>query len=205
MDLYFSPLACSMASRITAYEAGAEDALRLVPVSRQKLTGDGQDFRSINPLGQVPVLRTDDGDLIFENAAILTYLADAFPEAGLGPASGIERYRLAQWLGFIGTELHKAVFTPLFATAADEGAKAFARHVAAPRLALLDAHLEGRDFLLDHFSVADAYLTAVLNWAPFVKLDLAPYSAITAYEARMKARPAVARALADEQALLQAA
>jgi glutathione S-transferase len=107
MDLYFSPLACSLASRITIYEAGAEDRVSLRPVdTKTKQIKGGGDYLAINPIGQVPVLRTDDGQLLTENAAILPYLADHLTDAGQTPANDFVRYDLARWLGFIGTELH---------------------------------------------------------------------------------------------------
>lgn len=206
MDLYFSPLACSLASRITVYEAGAEAqvVLQRVDTKTQK-TADGADYRAINPKGMVPALRTPGGDILTENAAILPFIADQFPAANLAPASGIERSRLTQWLSFIGSELHKTVFTPLLSAKANDGAKAYAREAAPDRLAYLDAHLAGRDYLLDRFSVADAYLTAVLNWAQFVGIDLKTWPNLTAYYARVTARPHVARALQEEMGLFQAA
>src|SRR5215212_2069639 len=125
MDVYFSPLACSLASRITLYEAGAEAKFHRVD-TRAGRTADGQDYRLINPKGLVPALRTDEGEVLTENAAILQYLADKFPEAELAPA-GFERYRLQQWLSFIGSELHKYVFTPLLSPRTSEDARARAR------------------------------------------------------------------------------
>lgn len=206
MELYFSPLACSLASRITVYEAGAEDQVALKRVdTRAKRTAEGADYLAINPKGMVPALRTDSGEILTENAAILPFIADQFPAANLAPAAGLERSRLAQWLSFIGSELHKTVFTPLLSPTANEGAKAYARDAAPARLAYLDAHLAGRDHLLDRFSVADAYLTAVLNWAQFVGLDLKTWPALAAYHARVTARPQVARAMQEEMELFQAA
>ena len=90
MDLYFSPLACSMATRIALYEAGAEAELSRSRSADQAVLNDGSDFRTVNPLGLVPTLRTDDGVVLTENAAILQYVADRFPQSGLGagePAS----------------------------------------------------------------------------------------------------------------------
>ena len=206
MELYFSPLACSLASRITVYEAGAEDQVALKRVdTKARRTAEGDDYLAINPKGMVPALRTDTGEILTENAAILPFIADQYPQAGLAPVSGLERSRLAQWLSFIGSELHKTVFTPLLSPTANEGAKAYAREAAPARLAYLDAHLAGRDHLLDHFSVADAYLTAVLNWARFVGIDLKAWPAVAAYYARVTARPQVARAMQEEMGLFQAA
>lgn len=206
MDLYFSPLACSLASRITVYEAGAEGEVALTPVNTKAgKTADGRDYLAINPMGLVPALRMADGDILTENAAILPYLADQFPEARLAPANGAERSRLTQWLSFIGSELHKGVFNPLLSQTAAPEVKAHALAGAPKRLARLDKHLTGREYLLDQFSVADAYLTTVLNWARFIKLDLTPYPAVAAYFERITARPQVARAMQEEFGLYQAA
>jgi glutathione S-transferase len=206
MDLYFSPLACSLASRITVYEADGEDRVTLRPVNtKTKKTTDGGDYLAINPIGQVPALRTDDGRILTENAAILPYLGDQLAGPALAAVEGFDRYELARWLGFVGTELHKIVFTPLLSPSSNDGARAYAMAAAPTRLTYLNGHLDGREFLLDQFSVADAYLTAVLNWARFVKLDLAPYPAVAAYYARMTARPAVGRAMQQEMALFEAA
>src|SRR5262249_38707385 len=125
MDLYFSPLACSMATRIALYEAGAPANFRQVD-NKAKRMDDGTDFLSINPMGQVPVLRTDSGEMLTENPVVLQYVADQYPESGLAPQSGMPRYRLQQWLGFITSELHKVVFIPLLDPRSVEGAKNYA-------------------------------------------------------------------------------
>jgi len=203
MDIYFSPLACSLASRITLYESGQEATFQKVD-TRAGRTASGEDYRQINPKGLVPALRTDDGVVLTENAAILQYLADRRPDAGLAP-QGFARYQLQQWLSFIGSELHKSVFTPLLSPTWPADGKAKAKDEAASKLAYLNAHLTGREWLLDDFSVADAYLAAVLNWNMAVKLDFTPYPAIQAYQARLAARPAVGKAMQEEFALFQPA
>jgi len=203
MDLYVAPLACSMASRIALYEAGAADVVRVIQVDThtKRVVADGSDFLAVNPLGQVPVLRLEDGTLLTENAAILQHLAARFPTAW--PAlPDVARDRLRQWLSFIGTELHATVFLPLLDPRAPEGARAHARAKAPARLGRLAAHLEGRETLVDGgFTVADAYLAVVLNWAPFAGVDLAQWPALAAWHARVLTRPSVARALAEERAL----
>src|SRR5215211_5497235 len=105
MDLYFSPLACSMATRIALYEAGAEANYLEVDPKTKVVQNDGSDFTKLNPLGLVPTLRTDDGLVLTENAAILQYVAEHYPQAGISTGPGMERSRLHQWLCFIGTEL----------------------------------------------------------------------------------------------------
>jgi glutathione S-transferase len=197
MDLYLSPLACSMSSRIALYEAGAP--ARFVEVDpKTKRTLAGEDFFAINPLGLVPVLRTDEGELLTENAAILQYVADRFPVAELAPVGGMARSKLQQWLSFVGTELHKALFVPLFDAKMPEDAKARILEKGDARLAYLDRALAGREFLLDCFTVADAYLFTVLNWNIATPVDLKRWPEVQSYYTRLKQRPSIARALAEE-------
>jgi glutathione S-transferase len=204
MDLYFSPLACSMATRIALYEAGAD--ARFVQVDgKTKRTREGADYFAINPLGLVPAICTDDGEVLTENAAVLQYVADRFPDAGLAPPAGspisLGRSRLQQWLSFIGTELHKALFVPLLDRKAPDATKTYTLEKGESRLAYLGNYLAGRDYLLDRFSVADAYLFTVLNWNIATPVDLARWPAVKAYYNRMRGRPSIARALAEEHAL----
>ena len=201
MDLYFAPLACSLATRIALYEAGAQAGFIQVDTKRKRLR-DGSDFYPVNPLGQVPVLRTDEGWLLTENTAILPYVADQFPSAQLAPAAGTaERAKLQQWLGFISTELHKAVFVPLLDPQAPADVGDYTRRKVALRLGVLQKHLDKREFLLDRFTVADGYLFTVLNWAQYSGVDLSQWPAVDAYYRRVAQRPVVARALAEEVAL----
>jgi len=202
MNLYFSPLACSMASRIAFYEAGADVHFTQVD-AKSKTLQDGADFYAVNPLGQVPVLRMDDGALLTENAAILPFIADSFPHAGLVPDSRSERARLQEWLGFVSTELHRTVFTLLLDPSAPEAVKSYAREKGARRFDVLQKHLAGREFLQDRFSVADAYLFVVLNWSQFVSIDLAQWPNVEAYYKRLAQRPVIARALSEEMAIYQ--
>jgi glutathione S-transferase len=199
MQLYFAPLACSMATRIALYEAGAD--AQYIQRDRNKRLPDGSDFTAINPLGMVPTLRTDDGEVLTENAAILQYIAERFPKAELAPAGGMERARLHQWLCFIGTELHKAVFLPLLQPQQPAEAKTYAAGLAGARLDILDKHLTGREFLLDRFTVADAYLFTVLNWSMATPVTFDRYPAIQAYVTRLQKRASIARALGEELAL----
>jgi glutathione S-transferase len=203
MSLYFAPLACSLATRIALYEAGAHVAYIQVD-TRTKRLRDGSDFYPVSPLGQVPVLRTEEGWLLSENAAILPYVADRFPAAHLAPAAGtLQRARLQQWLGFIGTELHKAVYIPLLDSHAPDEVKRYAREKVALRMEILQKQLAETDYLLDGFSVADAYLFAVLNWSPYTGVDLAAWPAVGAYYKRLLVRASVAEALSEEMAIHQ--
>jgi len=205
MDLYFSPLACSMATRIALYEAGSQANFVEVDPKTKRLLKDGSDFYAVNPLGYVPVVRTDDGIVLTENSAILQYVAEQLSESGIGARPGMERSKLQQWLCFIGTELHKALFTPLLGKTVPAEVKAYTLERYLSRLDYLNKYLEGREFLLDHFSVADAYLTTVLNSSIATPMiDFGKYPDVKDYLERMRKRPSVAKAMAEEFALYQA-
>jgi glutathione S-transferase len=205
MDLYFSPLACSLATRIAFYEAGAEANFIEVDPKTKEVLKDGSDFRKVNPLGLVPTLRTDDGTVLTENAAILQYVADHFPKAAIAAGPGLERSRLHQWLCFIGTELHKGLFVPLLDKKAGPDVKSWVLNKNLSRLDYLENYLGGRDYLLDHFSVADAYLVTVINWTMATPpIELAKWPAVKAYYERLRARPSIAKAIAEELELYKA-
>lgn len=201
MDLYFSPLACSMGSRIALYEAGADVRFFRVDSRQKRVLDDGADYLKINPLGMVPALRTEAGDILTENAAILQFIAARFPEAELAPTDALGRTRLQQWLCFIGMELHKSLFVPLLDKKAPEEVKRYALDKQISRLDYLASHLADREFLLDRFSVADGYLAAVLGWSIATSIDLEQWPALTAYLARLRQRPSVAKAWVEERAL----
>lgn len=207
MELFFSPLACSMAARIALAEAGTDVKLVEVDPHTKRLLATAEDYRAINPLGLVPALRLDDGTVLTENAAILQFVADAFPEASLAPPESdrLGRARLRQWLSFVGTELHKGLMMPLLGRDTPAEVKAWVVDKYAPRLAYLDDRLNGREFLLDRFSVADAYLATVLNWmqaTPEIDLSATPH--VKAYLERMRQRPSMAAALTVEVPLFRA-
>ena len=205
MDLYFSPLACSLATRISLYEADAEANYFEVDPKTKVVQNDGSNFRDVNPLGLVPTLRTDDGLVLTENAAILQYVADHFPKAGIAAGPGIDRSRLHQWLCFIGTELHKGLFVPMLDRNAPPDMKTYILGKGLSRLDYLENYLKDREFLLDHFSVADAYLVTVINWTMATPpIELAKWPTVKAYYERLRTRPSIARAIGEEFKLYQA-
>lgn len=202
MKLYYAPMSCSLAVRMALYEAGFADetSFHRVDLVGKRVDGDG-DYWAVNAKGQVPALVTRDGELLTENAAVLQYVADLAPASGLAP-TGAARYRLQQWLSYVGGEVHKAVFWVAFSPLAPAEAKQDAlTRVLPQRMAYLERELATRPFLVgDQFTVADAYLTTALTWLRGVQLDVATWPAVAAYHARMLARPAVARAVRDEYA-----
>lgn len=203
MKLYFSPLACSMATRIALYEAGTSANFIYVDIHtalQDRLLENGTDYHAINPMGQVPAIETDDGDLLTENPVVLQYVADLYPESGLAYPDGMQRYHLQEWLNFISTELHKATFIPLLGRDNPDQVKSFARGKMALRFGHLEDHLHNHEFLLDRFTIADAYLVTVLNWSQYAGVDLSEWPAVKTYFDRVQKRPAVSRAMAEETA-----
>jgi len=198
MKLYFSPGACSLSPHIVLLEAGLAFSAERVDLGK-KLTAGGADFRSINPNGYVPALELDNGTVLTEGPAIVQYLADIAPQAGLLPPVGsVERYQALGWLNYISTELHKN-FSPLFKPDSTDDMRERARKMLALRFDHVARHLEGREFLAgSQFGVADAYLFTVLGWTDFLKFSLADWPQLQAFRARVAQRPAVQQAMREE-------
>ena len=198
MKLYYSPGACSFAPHIALIEAGLP--FEAVKVDLRKHTlADGSDYYAINPKGYVPLLELDNGERLTEGPAIVQYIADHAPASGLAPAAGtMARYRLMEWLNFISSELHKS-FSPLFNQATPAEAKQIFVDKILGRLKWVDGQLEGRDYLMgERFCVADAYLFTITNWAAPVGIDITDLKNLSAYRARVAARPAVKEAMQAE-------
>ncbi|MCM8613117.1 glutathione transferase GstA [Accumulibacter sp.] len=198
MKLYFAPGTSSLAPHIALREAGLDFDLVRVDLRRHQLA-DGSDFMAINPKGYVPVLELDDGERLTETAAILQYIADRVPESGLAPrAHTLARYRLQEWLAFIGCELHRS-FVPLFRPDTPEDYRRSLQESIAARLGYVATRLEDRNHLLgEHFTVADAYLYAVLSWGGAVAIDIGRWPALAAFQERVGRRPGVLAARAAE-------
>lgn len=206
MKLYYAPAACSLAAHIVAREAGIPVDLAKVDLGNHTLE-DGTDFYSVNPRGYVPALRLDDGTLLTEVAAIVQYLGDLAPASGVVPPAGtMERVHLQEWLTFISSELHKAFSPWLWHKETAESTKQAVKERLAVRFAEMDRLLARQPYLLgQRFSVADAYAFAIVNWSHFLMVSLKPYPALSAYVARVAARPQVMAAMQAEGLLKQAA
>jgi glutathione S-transferase len=198
MKLFYAPGACSLSPHIVSREAGIPVELQKVDLKARKYDG-GADYTKINAKGYVPALQLDSGQVLTEGPAIVQYLADQKPDARLAPKPGsFERYQLQEWLNFIGTELHKG-FSPLFRPNTPDEYKRIAKENLATRIDWLDKQLDGRDFLMGkNFSVADAYAFTILSWSKPLQIDLSRWPNVTAYLARVGARPRVQEALKAE-------
>ena len=203
MKLYYSPGACSLSPHIILREAGLKATSVKVDTKTHK-TEDGGDYYAINPKGYVPLLELDDGDRLTEGPAIVQYLADRNPASKLAPAAGtMERYHLQEWLNFITAELHKQ-FSPLFQSTTPAEYKETLKEKIGQRFDWVDQQLNGKDYLMGStFTVADAYLFTMLTWTKHVGIDLARWPVLTAYQARVAARPKVREAMIAEGLIKQ--
>lgn len=200
MKLYYAPGACSLSPHIVLRELGLDHQLERVDLrSQPHRTASGEDFSQISAKGYVPALRLADGELLTEGPAIVQYLADQKPEAGLlAPAGSLARARAQEWLNYIATELHKN-FGALFRPDGPDEVKQAARAALAPRLRFTAEALQDREYLVGgRFGVADAYLFVVLGWCQYLAVDLAAYPALQAFQQRIAERPAVQAALKAE-------
>lgn len=198
MKLFYKPGACSLSPHIALREAGMDFTMEKVDLATKK-TEHGADYLEINPKGQVPALQLEDGSLLTEGVAIVQFIADKVPDRQLlAPSGSMTRYHTLEWLNYIATELHKG-FTPLFRPDTPDEFKPIARAALEKKFQYIEDELTEKQWLLGlRFTVADAYLFTVLRWAYAVKLDMNRFTHIADYMERMKARPAVAVALAAE-------
>ncbi|KAF1013830.1 MAG: Glutathione S-transferase GST-4.5 [Stenotrophomonas maltophilia] len=200
MKLYSKPGACSTADHIALQWTGQPFEVELLDKDTLKAPA----FLKINPAGAVPALV--DGDFVLtKNAAIMGYIADSFPQAGLvGDGSPRQRAEAARWLSFVNSDVHPA-FSPLFAPGkfiADEARFDEVRAAARKRLRGLferaDAQLADAPWLAGFRSVADPYFYVTLRWAAGAKLDLSGLDNVAAFKARMDADAGVQAVLKAE-------
>lgn len=197
MKLYYAPGACSQAPHIAAHELGLPVEAVKVDLARHTLA-DGADYYKVNPKGYVPLLVLDDGTTLTEANVILQYLADQKPGT-LAPAFGTPaRWKLMEMLAFLATEVHKG-FSPLWNPATPAEVRAAAIDRLGTRFELLSKTLAKQPYLTgDKFTIADAYFFVLLNWTKIHKVDLGRWPALTEFQARVAARPAVQTTLKAE-------
>ncbi|WP_313202649.1 glutathione transferase GstA [Pseudomonas sp.] len=198
MKLFYSPGACSLSPHIVLNELDLPYTVEKVDL-KTHTTASGADFYTLNAKGYVPALQLDNGEVLTEGPAIIQYLAEHKPQANLLPPAGtLERARVQEWLNFIGTELHKTL-AALFNPSISAEAKSKTIETFGKRLGFVDKALQGKDYLTGNaFSVADAYLFTIVNWAPMLKIDLSPWPTVVQFQKRVASRPAVQKTLKAE-------
>jgi glutathione S-transferase len=197
MNLYYSPGACSLAPHIVMREAGIPVDLMKVDLKAKQF--DGGDYKQVNGKGYVPAVKLADGSVLTEAPVIMQYLADQKPDSGLAPKAGsMDRYKLQEWLNFITSELHKGMGNFFNPALTEDWRKAVSDRLAM-RFDWLEKQLEGKQYLMgDKFTVADAYLFTILNWAAPSKFDMSKWPGLQAYHKRVAGRPKVQEAMKAE-------
>jgi len=202
MKLYYSPGACSVGIHVIMEEIGAP--YEAVLLNLREGAQFRPEFTSVNPKSKVPTLERDDGSVLTEFPAIAFWLASRFPTAGLMPSGTDAQARALELTDFVVATLHMQGFSRMFRPANfapsegdAEAVKARGDEIFSKGLAILDKALEGKEWLVGNYSFADAALFYVCFWrADRLKKDLPPN--VAAHYARMKARPAVQRVMAQE-------
>lgn len=200
MRLFVTPGVCSLASHIALHESGLPFEAELVDL-RAKTLSDGSDYRAINAKGAVPALEIEPGEVLTEGVAIMQYVADLAPKAGIAPPAGsLDRARMQEAMNFIAGELHKSGYAALFRPGLTDEAKTAQLGVIDTKLAWLEALLsDGRDYLVPSgYSLADGYLFTISGWSTKFGHDLTRFPNIVALRARVAERPAVQAAMRAE-------
>ena len=200
MKLYTKPGACSLGDHIALHWIGKPFELQIMDAAGMKTA----EYLKLNPAGAVPVLEVD-GWVLTQNAAILNFLADSFPESGLGgDGSPRSRAEINRWLAFLNADVHPA-FHPIFGSTrylGDEAMIEKTRDHARTRLRgffeRLDVQLAGKDWLTGSRSIADPYLFVVLRWAHANAVDVSGLENLERHFQRMSADPGVRQALQAE-------
>jgi glutathione S-transferase len=192
VKLYHEVRGCSLAVDIVARELGIPLDLEWVNMAEKRLR-DGTDYFKVNSKGTVPTLELPDGQHLSEGAVIMQYLADLRPSSTLlAPAGTLTRYRILEWMSFIGADLHKGGFTPLFKAATPPEYRQIARNYLQGRLQWLNDRLADREFLIGStFTIADAHCYTISMWTRAHGIDTSVWPHLEAYLARVGARPSV--------------
>jgi glutathione S-transferase len=202
--LFYSPGSCSTAE-IILFE-WVREPYRLCRVTGEERRGEV--YRSaVNPLGQVPTLRLEDGRLLTENASLLLLIAERHPERRLVPEPGTpERYELYRRLSWLNSGFHAAHYPFFFPgryvpdeSLYDTVREHSSRGIRAA-LGTLDRQLAGkRHVFLDRPTVLDPYVFAIARWSRRRFDYPTEFPHVEAFLQRMERDEAVRFALAVER------
>lgn len=199
MKLYAMPGTCALAVNIALQWAESDYEVALMKHGDQRQP----EFLQINPMGKVPVLVLDEGRVLTEASAILNWIAETYPDAGLGGNNADRRYEINNWLSFMTSEVHASGYGPHFAPQLfhpDEGEHETVRATTHKRLqgfyAQLESRLDGRTHPVDdQRTIADAYLFVLTLWIDMIPVSLADFPGLESFRKSMEANPGVNRAL----------
>jgi len=169
MIFYYAPGACSLAPHIALHQSGAQFESRRVDLHRGEQTTD--EYLAINPKGRVPVLITEQGTLT-ENSAILFYISQLFPLAGLAPVNDpFALAKVQEFNNYLASTVHVAhAHGPRGYRWADDQAALVAMKAKVPMTMtagfqlIEDELLEGPWVMGEHYSICDIYLYTLSRW-----------------------------------------
>lgn len=201
--LYISPGACSLGAHVVVRELELPVQIQIV-----KLRTPDSPIHAVNPLGRVPALQLDSGQVITENSAILPFLADLKPGTSLfAPAGSAERGLIQSWIGYLSAEVHAGAFRVAnrperFSTdeTSHDTIRKTGKQVLHTALQHVDRHLADQDWLVgNRFTIADAYLGVFARWITRFGNEFEDLENITRFRDHFLSRPAVIAALAFEE------
>ncbi|MFK7835291.1 MAG: glutathione S-transferase family protein [Sulfitobacter sp.] len=200
LTLYYSKGSSALAAHILLEDAGAVyDAVEVsIPGAMHRRSA----FKSINPKGRIPALRTPEG-VLTENPAILEYIAASQPQAGLMPQGPYAQAQARSLCAYLCATVHVAFAHKQRAERwADKAASVEDMHCVAPRnmadcAAFLEADLALAPWAMgDTYSFCDPYLFLLGRWMSLLGMSLEGFPRLCAHRDAMLARPATQRALA---------
>lgn len=199
MKLYYHPGASSRSVHMILRELDVPFELEYVDF-RTHTTPSGTDYMGVNPKGYVPAIETDSGELLTEVTVVLQYVAEQSPDAGLIPPAGtMERYRVMEWLHFIGSEIQKKCLGPLWHPGIPDEWRTVCLGETSKRFDYLSGQLDGKQYLMgETYTIADAYLFTLLCWCEHLKVPLGQWPVLAQYKDRVGERPATAATLQAE-------
>ena len=197
MKLYYTKGACSLVVRIIIEELKLDVEFESVDL-RTKKTASGINFLTINSKGAVPALEIHSKEILTENAVILQYLADQAKATELLPSvDDFKRYRVLEWLNYVASDLHKGIGILFNPSVTEDLRERFFFPLIKTKLHFVDNHLQHNRYLLgENFTLPDAYLFVMLQWAIYFKLPLESH--LVRYFAELKNRPSIANALEQD-------
>jgi len=204
LTFYTNPMSRGGIVRWALHEAGADYETRIIEYGEEM---KGEEYRAINPMGKVPAI-AHDGVVVTECAAICHYLAEAFPDAGLGPRPD-ERGPYFRWLFFAAGPIEQAVtnkaagFDSTTLDARKRGMMGYGDYDLT--MNVIEGHLEAHDFAAgDRFTMADVYLGSQITWG--LQFETVPDTpALRAYAERAMDRKAAREARGIDSELIASA
>jgi glutathione S-transferase len=203
LTLYYAPNTCALASHIALIEADATYELRRIDFAAAQQRSP--DYLALNPKGRVPALVTPQG-VLTETPALLAFIAQSFPAAGLAPLDDAFAFaRVQEFNSYLCATLHVAHAHRMrgYRWADDEAAiAAMQRKVpqsVSEGFALIENDMFAGPWVMgDSYTICDPYLFTLAQWMEADGVDPARFPKLLDHRNRMKARPSVSRAIAEE-------